>query len=490
MQPENMPYYRGPRITMPPADRDDTTNAALCQAIYSSVMIDNCFRLCHVLHVSVEFGNFKQALPPTARALHNNEFPCYAQQVLQFSWAVYSFHGGHFASTIQSQNLPFCVQLACNPYESGRSLFQEFTSCRHIFSSATNLLNHIQASGDTSVINGYLIHSPRFQMSEMTTAFWQVQAAIISQLCLIRLLLMIIAMIHPDRNGRSIKTFSSNLRSNRWVISSTNVFYLDLGNTIAGSCHLIIAIHSSCAATVTLLLLKWPPLVPIRPLGEFIWEPFNRPEHAISLAHDDADFDKQDLQLKVSTHKSTTSKDSGIILKYSIHQPDSNNTVIVGSEVISVDGLCPAFNACPHSNIFQTYFGLKFHYNGHSYISTSEPSHPTNLFFASTSLTNSLTGFLNHHTNSASTLLCLLACPSGYLSKSMHIWCISKMPTVKCFCHTNSPCQQLQFKHLSMTQLEFSFLQMIDGSRHTSTILRCALSVTSSQTHPKSVTQH
>jgi hypothetical protein len=120
-----------------------------------------------------------------ARALHNNEFPCYAQQVLHFSWAVYSFHGGHFVSTIQPQNLPFHVQLACDPYESGRSLFQEFTSCRHIFSSATNLLNHIRASGDTSVINGYLINSPRFQTSEMTTAFWQVQAAIISQLRLI-----------------------------------------------------------------------------------------------------------------------------------------------------------------------------------------------------------------------------------------------------------------------------------------------------------------
>ncbi len=175
-------------------------------------------------------------------------------------------------------------------------------------------------------------------------------------------------MIHLDHNSRSVKTFSLNLRSNGWVVSSTNVFYPDLGDTIAGSCRIIIAIHSSCAAMVTPLLLKRPPLVPICPLGEFIWEPFNWPEHAISLAHNDADFDKQDLRLKVFTHKSTTSKDSGIIIKYSIHQQDSNNTVIVGSEVITVHGLCPAFNACPNSNIFQTYFGLKFHYDGHSYI--------------------------------------------------------------------------------------------------------------------------
>ena len=179
---------------------------------------------------------------------------------------------------------------------------------------------------------------------------------------------MIIAMIHPDHDGRSVKTFSSNLRSNGWVISSTNVFYPDLGNTIAGSCRLIIAIHSSCTSTINPLHLKRPPLVPTHPIGEFIWEPFIRPEHAISLTCDDADFDKQDSRLKVSTLKLTQNSDRRVIIKYSIHRPDSDDTVLVGSEVISVNGLCPAFNACPNLNIFQTYFGLKFNYDGHSYI--------------------------------------------------------------------------------------------------------------------------
>ena len=44
--------------------------------------------------------------------------------------------------------------------------------------------------------------------------------------------------------------------------------------------------------------------------------------------------------------------------------------VLVGLEVLSVNGLCPAFNACPNSNIFQTYFGIEFNYEGHSYIRT------------------------------------------------------------------------------------------------------------------------
>ncbi len=148
-----------------------------------------------------------------------------------------SFHGGHFASTIQSLNLPFQVWLACDPHEFGRSLFQEFTSCHHIFSSATDLLNHICTSGDTSVIHCYLIHSPRFQTSKTTTTFWQIQATIILQLRLIWSLLIIIAMIHPDHDGHSVKTFSLNLKSIGWVLSLTDVFYPNLGNTIAGSCY-------------------------------------------------------------------------------------------------------------------------------------------------------------------------------------------------------------------------------------------------------------
>ena len=35
-------------------------------------------------------------------------------------------------------------------------------------------------------------------------------------------------MIHPDHDGHSINTFSSNLKLDCWVLSSTDVFYPDL----------------------------------------------------------------------------------------------------------------------------------------------------------------------------------------------------------------------------------------------------------------------
>jgi hypothetical protein len=142
-----------------------------------------------------------------AHALLNSEFARNARQAQQFDWAVYSFSNGHFSSTVQSHSLPFHICLACNPYELGRSLFHEFATTAKVFNSGNNFLQHIRASGDTSVLHGYLINSHRFQTSEVTTSFWKLQLSIIAQLRLIRSLSIVVAIVVPDHDGRSISAF-------------------------------------------------------------------------------------------------------------------------------------------------------------------------------------------------------------------------------------------------------------------------------------------
>ncbi len=251
-------------------------------------------------------------------------------------------------------------------YKSGHSLFQEFTSCGQVFNSANNMLNHIYASGDPLAVHGDLIYSYWLQNSKMTTTFWQVQAAIISQLWLISLLLIKITTIHPDHNGRSVKKFSFNLKSSGWILSSTDVHYLDLGDTIASSCHVITAIHLSCSFTIDPLLLKLPPLVTPCPFDKFVWEPFISQEHAILLTWDDTDFARQDTRLKASTPDSPSNNVRGILIWYSLHCPHTDNSVTLVSKIMSVDGLCPAFKACPNPNILQHHFGIEFHHEGHT----------------------------------------------------------------------------------------------------------------------------
>jgi hypothetical protein len=219
------------------------------------------------------------------------------------------------------------------------------------------MFNHIHASNDTSVIHGYLIQSPRFQTGDTTTKFWQLQASIIAQLCLIHSLSIVVAIVHPDHE-----------KSSGWIIASTDVFYPDLGNTVAGSCSIITSVHSSSALMVDPLLLQWPPPVPPRPPGEFLWEHFNQPEHAISLTRNDADFGKQENPLTASSPVSTQDNTTSIIIKYFLHRPNYDSSILVGLEVISADGLCPGFNACPNLNNFQHHFGIKFCHEGCSYI--------------------------------------------------------------------------------------------------------------------------
>ncbi len=75
----------------------------------------------------MQFGSLPlQDCEHPIRGLYNAEFPALAYCATHFSWAIYGFNSGHFVSTILKWNLPFCVFLACDPYEYSRALVSEF----------------------------------------------------------------------------------------------------------------------------------------------------------------------------------------------------------------------------------------------------------------------------------------------------------------------------------------------------------------------------
>jgi hypothetical protein len=171
MRPENMPYYRGPRI-WPEPPSNNTTESLHIQSLLTDIVTLICNENTYVTNVPVRFGHVHSTNDtPSSRTreLLNSKHASYAFQAMYFNWAVYSFSNRHFSSTVQSCNLPVHVSLACNTTEWGRALFQEFMPNAKVFSTGDNLLNHIRASGDTSVVHGYLIHSYCFQTSKVTT---------------------------------------------------------------------------------------------------------------------------------------------------------------------------------------------------------------------------------------------------------------------------------------------------------------------------------
>jgi hypothetical protein len=195
---------------------------------------------------------------------------------MSFCWAVYSFSNGHFSSTIQSQNLPFHIlRLTCDTSDAGCSLFAEFAPGATVFRSCNDFLQHIRASGKTSVIHGYLINSYRFLTSEVTTGFWKLQLAIIMHLRLIQSLSIIAAIVIPDLNGQSVKSFVRGLTTANQKVSSRDVSYTEIGDSIVDLCMGIIPVHLSSASVVNPLVLKTPPAVHPMPIASYLWEPFN-----------------------------------------------------------------------------------------------------------------------------------------------------------------------------------------------------------------------
>jgi hypothetical protein len=153
------------------------------------------------------------------------------------------------------------------------------------------MLHHICASGDISQAHGYLIHSLHFWDSKTTSTFWQLQLSIVIKLQTLQNLQMIVATIIPDHDGHCVITFMRQLKSAGWCMLLFNdVFFPDLGNSIAGQCNVVIRNHSSCATCVEPLELKPPLPISPRPIGAFLWEPFNRPKRSVSLARYNDDF--------------------------------------------------------------------------------------------------------------------------------------------------------------------------------------------------------
>ena len=123
---------------------------------------------------------------------------------------------------------------------------------------------------------------------------------------------------------------------------------------------MLIGVHTLCASIVKPIFLKESPPTPTRPIGLSIWEPFNWPGHLVSLAKDDTDFCHQDVCF-VTTEPSTPSESpNDVHIKYFLHHPGSDDACLSGSVIISTAGLCPPFNACQNTNMFQHLFGIKF----------------------------------------------------------------------------------------------------------------------------------
>ncbi len=226
-----------------------------------------------------------------------------------------------------------------------------------------------------SKLTGYMIHSHRYTTSEPTTCFWDIQSSIVTQLWLIWLLSIVLAFVHPDHDSRAVSNgFFQRLRKDGWVCSDTVVSYPNFGDSVSGSCRLIAAVHSNTDPSCKPIEFKTPPPTPSRWIRRFLWAPFNWPKLAISYSKDDRSFKNHavnnsgllPLRASIPTNAQQASLNPDVRHLYYLHRPDVDPSVLIGSAVVSVDGLCPPFQPMENGNLFGHYFGVKFVNDGHT----------------------------------------------------------------------------------------------------------------------------
>ena len=395
IEPQHMPYYRGPRLPKFVPDTVSRVATTLAPTHTGSQ---------HLANWPISFGF--SAIPSSPDLLLSH-----------FDWAVYGFNSGHFVHTIRDRGLPFRIVLAADPFSHGRALLHKLTTCPTILSGASALLDHIRGSGLTSKLTGYLIHSHRYQGSEPTRKFWDLQAHIVTQFRLIRSLSVFAAFVHPDHDGRAVSVgLVTKLRADGWVISDTNISYASYGDSVSGTCRLIVGVHSNTERNCAKLEFKTPPTRLSRRLGRYLWAPFNRPEMAVSYSMNDPSFNSHavndsglpPLSATVTSQSQLASIPPGVDVLYYLHQPDHNPSSIVGSSVISVDGLCPPFVPDETPNLFGHHYGIEFLHDGHTYVQPISPFE----FVSCHQLGDDITYKLSHPSNT----FCLDAAVPGLTS--------------------------------------------------------------------------
>ncbi len=139
-------------------------------------------------------------------------------------------------------------------------------------------------------MDGYLIHSHRYQMNEPATTFWNIQAAIVTQLRLIWQLNLFVAFIHLGHDSHSVSKFVNQFSSSGWVLSRTTCSFPNFGDLVIRRANLVVGVHDSTQSR-TEPISFWIPTSPTPLLlAAYIWEPFNKPEYSVSFAKDDDSF--------------------------------------------------------------------------------------------------------------------------------------------------------------------------------------------------------
>ncbi len=146
------------------------------------------------------------------------------------------------------------------------------------------------------------------------------------------------AFIHPDHDGHAVSLgFVTKLRNDSWLISDTQIVYAAYGDSVAGSCCLIVGVHSNTEENCTALEFKTPPTSLPQHLGCHLWAPFNWPKMVVSYSMHEPSFNNHavndsrlpPLLASLLTLAHQASIPLGVDILYYLHLPTQNPSSVI-----------------------------------------------------------------------------------------------------------------------------------------------------------------
>jgi hypothetical protein len=188
------------------------------------------------------------------------------------------------------------------------------------------------------------------------------------------------------------------LSSSGWVLSRTTCSFPNFGDSVIGRANLVVGVHDSTQSRMEPISFQIPPSPTPLPLVAYIWEPFNKPEYSVSFAKDNDSFATNadhGITATVPTSLVLASFPDGVQPLYYLHLRDLNMATLAGAAVMSLNSLCPAFDGMPNTNLFCSWFGIKYHVDDHARIRAILPFEVMSCF----GLTDHLQYCLSQHVN-------------------------------------------------------------------------------------------
>ena len=174
--------------------------------------------------------------------LHTHHISVCAANIVAYSFAMYGFNSGHFVGV--STALPVQVAVTANMRPCGRVMFKKYTSCSGICDSASSLLQSVASSKAKITIHCYCIHAHRFLKQETEKAFWSTQIVIIKQLRLSRGLISLFVYVHTSCDMAMVRSFRKSIERTGWHVTTTDIYYPDVGGSLADSGTFLVGFHS------------------------------------------------------------------------------------------------------------------------------------------------------------------------------------------------------------------------------------------------------